>query len=110
MAARAADDKKALDTVLFDVSETLVITDVFVVTSAMNTRQVVTIADEIEKAVKEAGGQGPVAIEGRREASWVLLDFGGFVVHVFLDETRKFYDLERLWVDAPRIEWAAVPA
>ena len=110
MAARAADDKKALDPVVFDVSDTLVITDYFVVCSATNTRLVVTLAEEIEKAVKEAGGPGPVAVEGQREASWVLLDFGGVVVHVFLDEVRKFYDLERLWIDAPRLQWEAVRA
>jgi ribosome-associated protein len=108
VAARAADDKKAIDPVVLDVSQTLVITDYFVICSAMNTRQVLTIAEEVEQAVKDAGGRGPVAVEGQREASWVLLDFGGFVVHVFLDETRTFYDLERLWVDAPRVAWEAV--
>lgn len=105
MAARAADDKKAIETVVLDVSNTLVITDLFVIASAMNTRLVASIADEVEKAVKEAGAPGPIAVEGLREANWVLMDFGGFVVHVFLDEARRFYDLERLWIDAPRIAW-----
>lgn len=105
VAARAADDKKAEDVIILDVGETLSITDAFLIASAGNTRLVATIADAIEAAVKAAGGPGPIATEGLEEANWVLLDFGGFVVHVFLDETRRYYDLERLWADAPRIEW-----
>ena len=105
VAARAADDKKADDVVILDVGETLSITDAFLIASAGNPRLVSTIADAIEAAVKAAGGPGPIATEGLEEASWVLLDFGGFVVHVFLEETRRYYDLERLWADAPKIEW-----
>jgi ribosome-associated protein len=105
VAARAADDKKGDDVLILDVGETLTITDAFLITSAPNTRLVATIADSIEAAVKAAGGPGPIATEGLDEASWVLLDFGGFVVHVFLEETRRYYDLERLWADAPKIEW-----
>ncbi len=105
VAARAADDKKGEDTLILDVGETLSITDAFLITSAGNTRLVATIADSIEAAVKEAGGPGPIAVEGLEEANWVLLDFGGFVVHVFLEETRRYYDLERLWSDAAKIEW-----
>ena len=105
-AAQAADDKKAIDVVVLDVSETLTITDAFVIASATNTRLVSTIAEAIEEQVKAIGGPAPLAIEGLSEGSWVLLDFGGFVVHVFLDETRRYYDLERLWLDAPRIGWS----
>jgi ribosome-associated protein len=105
VAARAADDKKADDVIILDVGETLAITDAFLIASAGNPRLVATIADSIEAAVKAAGGPGPIATEGLEEASWVLLDFGGFVVHVFLEETRRYYDLERLWADAPKIEW-----
>lgn len=105
VAARAADDKKADDVIILDVGETLSITDAFLIASAGNTRLVATIAEAIEAAVKAAGGPGPIATEGLEEANWVLLDFGGFVVHVFLDETRRYYDLERLWADAPKIEW-----
>ncbi len=105
VAARAADDKKADDVIILDVGETLAITDAFLIASAGNPRLVATIADSIEAAVKAAGGPGPMATEGLEEASWVLLDFGGFVVHVFLEETRRYYDLERLWADAPKIEW-----
>ena len=106
-AAQAADDKKAIDVLVLDVSETLTITDAFVIASATNTRLVATIAEAIEERVKAEGGPRPVAIEGLSEGSWVLMDFGGFVVHVFLEETRRYYDLERLWLDAPRIEWVA---
>ncbi len=106
LAAQVADDKKAIDPVILDVGEALSITEAFVIASAPNRRQVSMIADEIEAAVKAAGGTGPISVEGLSEASWVLLDFGAFVVHVFLDETRTFYDLERLWREVPRIAWA----
>ena len=104
-AARSADEKKGTDVLVLDVSDTLSITDAFVIVSAPNTRLVATIAESVEMAVKHAGGSGPIATEGLSEASWVLLDFGGFVVHVFLEETRRYYDLERLWADAPTIAW-----
>jgi ribosome-associated protein len=78
---------------------------VFVITSGTNTRQVRTICDEIEAAMKREGGGSPRSVEGLDSASWVLLDYGDLVVHVFLDETREYYALERLWTDAPRILW-----
>ena len=111
VAAQAAASKKGDDIVILDVGAVLVITDSFVITSAPNDRLVRTIAEEVERRVKEAGGPAPLRIEGLREAEWVLLDYGDFVVHVFLEETRRFYDLERLWADAPRVEWEeTVPA
>ena len=105
IAASAADEKKGIDPIVLDVSETLVITDAFVITSATNRRQVLALAQAIEEAVKATGAPGPVAVEGLNEGSWVLLDFAGFVAHIFLDEVRTFYSLERLWGDAPRIAW-----
>ena len=75
------------------------------ITSGRNVRQVRTIAEEIEKKLKDEGHSGPVRTEGLQDASWVLLDYGDFVVHVFMRETRSYYDLERLWSDAPRIAW-----
>ena len=81
------------------------ITDVFVITSGSNIRQVRTIADEVERKLKEQGAEAPLQVEGLGDASWVLLDYGDFVVHIFLRETRAYYDLERLWGDAPRIAW-----
>ena len=111
IAAQAAASKKGDDIVILDVGHVLVITDSFVITSASNDRLVRTIAEEVEKRVKEEGGPAPRRTEGRREGEWVLLDYGDFVVHVFLEETRRFYDLERLWSDAPRVAWEdIVPA
>jgi ribosome-associated protein len=105
VAAAAASAKKGNDIVALDVGDILSITDAFVITSASNVRQVRTIVDEIEKAMKEQLSAPPISVEGRDDATWVLLDFGDVVVHVFLDETRTYYELERLWADAPRIDW-----
>ena len=89
----------------------LSVTDAFVITSGSNPRQVRTIVEEIEEQVKAAGGPGPLRIEGLDDASWVLMDFGDFVVHTFGAETRAFYDLDGLWADAGRWEWqVAAPA
>jgi ribosome-associated protein len=105
VAARAAADKKGEDTVILEVGSVLAITDAFVITSASNDRLVRTIADEVEAKIKEAGGPGPIRVEGLNDARWVLLDYGDFVVHVFLSEVRRYYDLERLWADAPVLDW-----
>jgi ribosome-associated protein len=105
LAARAASEKLGQDTVILDVGEVLGIVEYFVVTSAPNTRQVRTIAEEVEELVKRAGGPSPLRVEGRDDGTWVLLDYGDVVVHVFLEETRRFYDLERLWSDVARLEW-----
>jgi ribosome-associated protein len=102
VAAKAASDKKATDLVVYDVGEILAITDAFLIVSASNDRQVRTVVEEIERALKEAGGPSPLQIEGAREAQWVLMDYGDFVVHVFRHDIRAFYDLDRLWSDAPR--------
>ncbi|GHE94149.1 ribosomal silencing factor RsfS [Amycolatopsis deserti] len=103
VAAHAAADKKATDVVVLDVSEQLVITDVFVIASAPNERQVGAIVDNVEEKLREAGHK-PVRREGAREGRWVLLDFVDVVVHVQHDEERSFYGIERLWKDCPRIE------
>ncbi len=91
------------------MGQLLGLTDAFVITSGRNTRQVKTIVDEVERLVKESSGWGPISVEGLDDARWVLMDYGDFLVHVFLDEAREFYDLEHLWADAPRMAWA-VPA
>jgi ribosome-associated protein len=109
-AARAASAKQGQDTVILAVGHTLAITDAFVITSGSNPRQVRAIADEVELRLKEAGAPGPRRIEGLDDARWVLMDFGDFVVHVFLDEVRDFYELERLWADAETWAWDADPA
>ena len=108
VAARTADDKQGRGTVVLDVGSVLAITDYFVVTSGRNSRQVRTIAEEIERAIKETGGPGPLRVEGLSDLTWVLLDYGDLVVHVFDEETRRFYDIERLYRDVPVIDWGAV--
>ncbi len=105
VAARAAEEKSGERTAVLAMGELLGITDAFVITSGRNTRQVKTIVDEVERKVKEAGGRGPTRVEGLDDARWVLMDYGDFLVHVFLDEAREFYDLEHLWLDAPRMPW-----
>lgn len=102
VAAQAAADKLARDIILLDVSERLVITDVFVIASAPNERQVESIVDEVELKLRQAGAK-PVRREGEREGRWVLLDYVDVVVHVQHAEERAFYGLERLWKDCPRI-------
>lgn len=104
-AARAADAKGGAETVVLDVGEVLAITDHFVITSAPNTRLVRSITEEIEARVTAMGGPRPVRIEGLDDMRWVLMDYATFVVHVFLEETRRYYELERLWADVPRREW-----
>jgi ribosome-associated protein len=105
LAAQAAASKMGLDPVVLAVGDVLAITDSFVIVSATNTRQVRTIAEEIEQQIGAAGGPKPLRIEGLDDLHWVLVDYGEFVVHVFLQETRDYYELERLWSDVPRIEW-----
>jgi ribosome-associated protein len=101
-AAEAADAKKADDIVLLDVGRVLAITDVFLVASASNTRLVRSVAEEIERLVKERHGVAPLRVEGIRDLQWVLLDYGDVVVHVFTSDTRRFYDIERLYRDVPQ--------
>ena len=101
-AAQAAADKLASDILLLDVSEQLVITDVFVLASAPNDRQVKAVVDEIELRLREHGAR-PVRREGTEEGRWVLLDFAEVVIHVQHQEERVFYALERLWKDCPVI-------
>lgn len=102
-AAKAASDKLGGDLVAFDVSEALAITDVFLIVSASNERQVGAIVDAVEEALL-AKGVKPARREGHGENRWVLLDFIDIVVHVMHTEERTLYALERLWRDCPRIE------
>lgn len=105
-AADAADDKGAQDPVLIDVAEILSICDVFLIVSAPNTRQVAAIAEEVEEQLFVVADVKPLAVEGLDARRWVLLDYGDLIVHVFLDEERSYYRLERLYGDAPRIDWS----
>jgi ribosome-associated protein len=105
VAARAADAKSGEETVILAMGDLLGVTDAFVVTNGRNTRQVKTIVDEVERQVKLTCDRSPHRVEGLSDAYWVLMDYGDFLVHVFLDEARSFYDLEHLWNDAPRVAW-----
>ncbi len=106
IAARAASDRKAEEVLALDVSEQLVLTDVFLLASGTNERQVSAIVDAVEEAMHKAGAK-PIRREGKQEARWVLLDFGDVVVHVQHAEDRLYYALERLWKDCPVIELPA---
>lgn len=105
-AAEAASSKKAERIVILDVSKQLVITDHFVICSGNTDRQVRTIADEVERHLVETHARKPYRREGEREGRWVLLDYVDFVIHVFHKEDREYYDLERLWKDATRIDFS----
>ena len=108
-AARAAAAKQAADVTILDVKGLIVITDYFVICSGQTDRQVKTIVEEVEKAVRELG-ERPVRREGEADSRWVLLDYVDVVVHVFAEQEREYYDLERLWSDAPHVEWLASDA
>ena len=97
LAAAVADDKRGLDTIILDVGDVLAITNYFVITGGRNARQVRTVAEEVEAQVAADGGPRPLRVEGLDSLRWVLLD-----------EARAYYELERLWSDVPRIEWAVV--
>jgi ribosome-associated protein len=107
VAAQAASDKLATDIVAIDVSEQLVVTDVFLLCTASNERQVGAIVDAVEEALTKLG-EKPLRREGQREQHWVLLDYGDIVVHVQLAEDRMHYAIERLWKDCPNIELSLV--
>jgi ribosome-associated protein len=102
VAAQAAADKKAENIVALDVSEHLVITDIFLICSASNDRQVNAIVDAIEEELLKESIK-PIRREGHREGRWVLLDYFDIVVHVQQNEERSLYDLERLWSDCPHL-------
>ena len=103
-AARAAAGKQATDIAVLDVHELIVITDYFVICSASSNRQVKTVIEAIEDSIRELG-EKPIRREGEDEAGWWLLDYVDVVVHVFGEEERAYYDLERLGRDAPRLDW-----
>ena len=104
MCARAADDKKARDVVVLDLRGLPYITDFFVVATATNPRQLRAICDEIAREM-DVMGDRPVGQEGADQSGWMVVDYGDLVVHVFDVERRKYYDLDLLWGDMPRLEW-----
>ena len=104
---RALDAKKGRDIKLLETGELTTLADYFVICSATSTTQIKALADACEKALKDAG-EPPHHIEGQRGGTWVLLDFSSVVVHIFNEEARKFYDLERLWSDAVPMDLSGV--
>ena len=102
-AAQAAYDKKGEDVQVLDLTELSDVCDYFVLATGANNRQVDSIVDEIEEKVAEACGEHPFSIEGREQKTWMLMDYGSVVVHVFTPEARDFYRLEKLWGDAPQL-------
>ncbi|TAJ46710.1 MAG: ribosome silencing factor [Herbiconiux sp.] len=109
LAATAADSKSAIDLVALDVSGPLPLTDVFLLASGRNERNVVAIAEEISDRLGEAGSK-VIRREGFSEGRWILLDFGDLVVHVFHEEDRMYYSLERLWKDCPVVPLSVAAA
>jgi ribosome-associated protein len=102
-AVHAAEEKKAEEIVVLKLAEITSFTDYFVICSGKSSRQVQAIADEVTAQLKKRGVR-PLQTEGYANAEWILIDYGPMVVHVFSDTSRRFYDLERLWRDAERIE------
>ena len=105
MAADAIHEKKGLDVELLEVGDLLAITDVFVIASGTSRTHVRSLADNVEKVLREREELRPFRREGVNEGEWVLLDYGDLVIHLFQPEPREFYGLERLWRDAPRLVW-----
>lgn len=103
IAARAATDKKATDLVVLDLRQVASFTEYFLICTGASTRQVQAVSNAVEEALLTSGKR-PLHIEGYSSAEWILLDYGDFIVHVFSQASRRFYDLERLWRDAPRVE------
>lgn len=104
LAIKCADEKKAEKMIALDLRPIASFTEFFVICSAANQRQVQAIADEISEQLKKQLKQRPVRIEGYSGAEWVLLDYGDFVFHIFDKDAREFYDLERLWRDAAKVD------
>jgi ribosome-associated protein len=102
-AVLGADAKQGGNIVALDVAELLGVVDFFVIVSGRNARHVATLVEEIEAKVKDLADRAPLRIEGIKDATWVLMDYGDVVVHVFFDETRAYYDLEHLWSGAGRV-------
>lgn len=104
LALLCADEKKATRMTVLDLRQIASFTEFFAIADGANQRQVQAIADEINEQLKKQSGRRPVRIEGYKTAEWVLLDYGDFIVHLFNKEARDFYDLERLWRDAGKVE------
>jgi len=105
VAAAAADSKLGTATMVLDVGDAISVTEHFVITNGSNNRQVKAIVNEVEHQVSLVDGPKPNRVEGLESCDWVLMDYGEFVVHVFSEEARGFYQLERLWKDCEQLDW-----
>lgn len=106
--ARIIDDKKGTDILVLHVGDIVGITEYFVIASASNVRQVGAIVDAVLGEIRETTGRGPLRSEGVREKQWVLVDYGDVIVHVFADEARRFYEIERLYKDLIPVSWSSL--
>jgi ribosome-associated protein len=106
---QAARDKKALDVVVLDLRKAGGFTDYFVICTGTNSRQVNAIAEGVAETLRKEFGERPALAEGIHKSEWILLDYFNFIVHIFSRECRAFYDLERLWGNAERLEYAERP-
>ena len=104
-AARAAAEKLGVETLVIDVGDVIGITDFFVITTCNNQRHMQSIREEIEMKIFKEDGLKPIRVEGKESEQWMLIDYGIFVVHIFDREWRSFYNLERLWLDQPTLNW-----
>jgi ribosome-associated protein len=104
LAIHCADEKKAFDIITLDLREVASFTEFFIIASGANQRQVQAVSDEISEQLKKQLKTKAIRIEGYRSGEWILLDYGDFIVHIFEKNARDFYDLERLWRDAKRVE------
>jgi ribosome-associated protein len=107
LCARAAEDTRGKETLVLDLTEVTPIVDYFVITTGASGRQMNAVAEEVDRVMRGQGSR-PRGVEGQKDSSWILHDFGDIVLHVFSPEARKLYDLEHLWADAPRVDWKAV--
>ena len=103
LASRIIKERKAIDPLLFEVSELSSITDYFLIASGNSSRQVQAISRHLARRMREKGYK-VYGIEGKNEGQWILMDYGDLVIHIFFDPVREFYNLEGLWIEAPRIE------
>ena len=104
IAARALDEKKGKEISALEITDLTTLADYFVIATGGSNTQINALCDAVEKALKEQAGEAPHHVEGHRGGTWVLLDFSAVVVHIFNEEAREFYDLERLWSDATPVD------
>ncbi len=104
LAAKALDDKKGGEIAVLEITELTTLADYFVIATGTSNTQINALSDAVEKAVKDAGGDPLLHREGHRDGTWVLLDYGSVAVHIFSQEAREFYSLERLWSDGKPVD------